>query len=431
MLKLKRLTIERYRNVLPGTELRFDDGLNLIMGQNASGKTTLLDLLSAVCRSAFEGIAHEEFVLDYEIRSERFVVSASVSHLRVHSGDGGEIFGAGPRWVDSYEVVIDDCVADEQLTIRSRGSAPHTSSTSLGVEGSVVSSSIDLIMGWSFIAATLSGRGGDWAVLRNELITTFASTFRFDESLGCFSAMTGRSASLVGAAVVPVARAGLVEQRDTRGGTSTTTGAFVPVVLAHALHRSFRSSTSSSKRVDLGGDERAMMVEFARMLGVEDVSITPNLLEHRVTESSRSFQVEGFTFEITRADGTVVHHDRLSYGQKRLLAFCYYLECNPLAVIADELVNGLHHRWIDASMTALEKRQAFLTSQNPLLFDYVEFDSIERVRSSFITCTLEVVDGREQMVWRNMSEQEARIFFDAYEVGIEHVGDILITRGLW
>ena len=100
-------------------------------------------------------------------------------------------------------------------------------------------------------------------------------------------------------------------------------------------------------------------------------------------------------------------------------------------MIADELVNGLHHRWIDAAMTAMKGRQAFLTSQNPLLFDYVEFDSIERVRSSFVTCQLKLVEGREQMVWRNMTEQEARVFFEAYEVGIEHVGDILITRGLW
>jgi hypothetical protein len=30
-----------------------------------------------------------------------------------------------------------------------------------------------------------------------------------------------------------------------------------------------------------------------------------------------------------------------------------------------------------------------------------------------------------------MSHQDATIFFEAYEVGIEHVGDILITRGLW
>jgi hypothetical protein len=150
-----------------------------------------------------------------------------------------------------------------------------------------------------------------------------------------------------------------------------------------------------------------------------------------VTTGDRSFHVQGFTFEITRADGTTIHHDRLSYGQKRLLSFFYYLECNPQVVIADELVNGLHHRWIDACMEAMAGRQAFLTSQNPLLFDYVTFDSIEQVESSFITCKLELVDGHEQMIWQNMTPEEARIFYEGYEVGIEHVGDILITRGLW
>ena len=52
-VKLKHLKIHQYRNVRPGTELRFDDGINLVLGQNASGKTTLLSLLSAVSRSTF------------------------------------------------------------------------------------------------------------------------------------------------------------------------------------------------------------------------------------------------------------------------------------------------------------------------------------------------------------------------------------------
>ena len=104
---------------------------------------------------------------------------------------------------------------------------------------------------------------------------------------------------------------------------------------------------------------------------------------------------------------------------------------NPSIVIADELVNGLHHSWIKACMEAIDERQAFLTSQNPLLFEYVEFDSIEQVQSRFITCKSELVDGAEQLVWQNMSERDARNFFESYQVGIESPGDILMTRGLW
>lgn len=432
MFKLKRLRIEEYRNVKPGTELRFDDGLNLILGQNASGKTTLLALLSAVCRSAFDGIADEEFVLEYELRSERFTVTAKVAHRRAEPSDPDGVFGAKPRWKDDYEVLIDDGQEEARtLIVSSLAPRPGSMRRSEGPEPVIMTSSVDLIMDWSFIAGALSDRGPQWQGLRSDLLHTFAFSYRFDESLDCFSAMTGRSPALVGAAAPPVTHAGLVEHRDFRGGTSSGTGAFVPHALALALQQGFRAATSGRRAIDLGGAEQDLGRRLALILDVTDVSITPNVLEYRVKDGERSFSVEGFTFEITRPDGTTIHHDRLSYGQKRLLSFLYYLECNPYVVIADELVNGLHHRWIDACMTAMAGRQAFLTSQNPLLFDYVTFDSVERVQSSFITCSLELVEGREQLVWRNMSPQAAKIFFDAYEVGIEHVGDILITRGLW
>ncbi|MFZ6177987.1 AAA family ATPase [Nannocystis pusilla] len=85
MVKLKRLKILKYRNVKPGTELHFDDGVNLILGQNASGKTTLLALLSVVTRSSFEGIKDEDFELEY-----------------------AEAVLAPSLWEDSYRIHIKD-----------------------------------------------------------------------------------------------------------------------------------------------------------------------------------------------------------------------------------------------------------------------------------------------------------------------------------
>jgi len=121
----------------------------------------------------------------------------------------------------------------------------------------------------------------------------------------------------------------------------------------------------------------------------------------------------------------------LSYGQKRLVTFFYYLACNPHIIIADELVNGLHHRWITASIEAIGSRQAFLTSQNPLLLDYIPITSEEEVLRSFVLCRGEPRGGRPGWIWENMNEDDARELFQAYEVGIEHVSEILQSRGLW
>lgn len=431
MFKLKRLTIHHYRNVKPGTGLRFDDGFNLILGQNASGKTTLLALLSVVCRSTFDDIADEEFALEYELRSERFTVTTNVAHRRAEPSIVDHVFGPGPRWEDDWEIVLDDRVSGTQTTIvPSAKLAGEATTASQGAIGrSIVASSVEPISEWSFIAEAMVRLDGGWVARGVELSRTFLNAYRFDESLDCFMAMTGHPTDLAGVAAPSPAHAAVTEHHDAPGKL-VLEDVFVPEALAGTLHQ-LLTADAGRRALDFGGAERDLAKELAQRLDVEAVAILPNLQEHRVTSSERSFRLQGFTFEVTRADGTTIHHDRLSYGQKRLLSFLYYLECNPHVVIADELVNGLHHRWIDACMEAMAGRQAFLTSQNPLLFDYVDFDSVEQVASSFIACKVELVDGREQLGWQNMSAQDATIFFEAYEVGIEHVGDILITRGLW
>jgi ABC-type molybdenum transport system ATPase subunit/photorepair protein PhrA len=97
-------------------------------------------------------------------------------------------------------------------------------------------------------------------------------------------------------------------------------------------------------------------------------------------------KIRNIAFRFWWERGDFITYKRLSYGQKRLLTFFYYLASNPRFVVADELVNGLHYHWIAASVEAIGERQAFLTSQNPLLFDYLPLTSPEEVRSSFVLC---------------------------------------------
>jgi hypothetical protein len=48
-----------------------------------------------------------------------------------------------------------------------------------------------------------------------------------------------------------------------------------------------------------------------------------------------------------------------------------------------------------------------------------------------VICDLQESDGRERMLWRNLTPDEAAEFFNAYEVGIQHVSEILRDKGLW
>ncbi len=415
MVKLKRLKINQYRNVRPGTELRFDDGVNLVLGQNGSGKTTLLALLSAVCRSTFTELSDEAFDLEFELSCEEHSVVAQVRHQRrpPETSGGGQLPGL---WNDDYRV-----------SITNRGSRRTVEFVSDAPSGSQRRGRTPLMMEWSFIAAVLADSDTELTSLRGELFVA-ARAFRFDESLECFAAATGRESMLRSPATPPPALAASIEKRDSSGGVSETDGDYVPADLSNALAKSFKSQ---GRGPELDGAERPLADQICNVLGATSVAIVPNVRARQFTTHQRSYRVEGFTFDVTRKDGSMIHHDRLSYGQKRLLAFFYYLAQNPSIVIADELVNGLHHRWIAACMEAIGSRQAFLTSQNPLLFEHITFDSIDQVQTRFITCAATVIDGAEHLSWQNMPREDAIRFFRGYKAQIESVGDILINRGLW
>jgi len=411
MVKLKRLKIHQYRNVRPGTELHFDDGVNLVLGQNGAGKTTLLGLISAASRSAFIELANEEFEIEYDLQCDDNFIRAKASHRRQPNPVAPGMFPVEHLWSDDYSIEISDATGQPLHSLAFNNPSESTSR-----------STTPLMLGWSFIVAALMGRVDSFfGVIRD--LSSGASAFRFDESLDCFAAATGRPPVLESPALPKPAR---LAWREKPVSIEVT---YVPEPLGlKILNEFFRTG---ERPASLGGADEDFAKRVAQILRVSEVSLEPNVQSWQNTKGEKSLLIEGFTFWVTRVDGTRIHHDLLSYGQKRLLAFFFYLAQNPSIVIADELVNGLHHRWIEACMAAIGERQAFLTSQNPLLFEYVRFESIEQVQSAFITCKTEIIDGAEQLVWQNMPREDAISFFRGYEADIESVGDILINRGLW
>jgi hypothetical protein len=164
---------------------------------------------------------------------------------------------------------------------------------------------------------------------------------------------------------------------------------------------------------------------------IKDISMSLSVEGSRQEPDGLWWSFGRAEFLFSRARGVVFNHNALSYGQKRLLAFLYYLDANPKFVVADELVNGMHHDWIRASVDEIGERQAFLTSQNPLLLDYLPLESVEQIHKSFVQCRTEVVDGEPQIVWSNLATEDAAELFADYKVGIQPVGEILRARDLW
>jgi ABC-type multidrug transport system ATPase subunit len=159
----------------------------------------------------------------------------------------------------------------------------------------------------------------------------------------------------------------------------------------------------------------------------EQAHIAAELDEKRPENDWEMITLSPLRFAIKRNDA-LLNHRHLSFGQRRLLAFLHYHDSNPSLIIADELVNGMHHEWISECLKLMRDSQAFLSSQNPLLFDFMTFESAEEVANRFIICEL---DEQHRFVWRNMSEPDAHEFYELHKAGLQHASEILRTRGYW
>lgn len=428
-VKLKHLKIHQYRNVRPGTELRFDDGINLVLGQNGSGKTTLLGLISYAVSSDLAPLEGEEFDLEYELTDGRF--SASV---RIHNAPTRDDRGD----VENFEYSVELFGEEGSLCIIE--GSPAGTKFLLGGTSYQLPPASPFRFGFvlhSVSATALSPQIQRTSPIRAAETALFEERVpRFDESLDNFLAMTGRAPVSQTSGSPSLAQ---LTVSTTRGTAWRRRCIFAPPALvdlvppAHGSPGGELSLTTSSTEQTAERDGLQFLIAVGRLLDLPRVGWRPQI--SRMTTPTHGdlhiFEVEGFSFTFTRHNGSTINHDLLSYGQKRLLAFFYYIAATKHFVIADELVNGLHHRWIAACMEAIGDRQAFLTSQNPLLFEHVNFESIEQVQACFITCKSKLIDGAEQLVWQNMSQEHARSFFEAYQTGIESPGDILMIRGMW
>jgi energy-coupling factor transporter ATP-binding protein EcfA2 len=441
MVKLKRLKIEKFRNVKPGTELLFRDSLNVLLGRNGTGKTTLLNLIVQLLSWDFSSMLGEAFALEYELESPDAELKVRVrNEVRSEPSWGGtrpprlialDTLFRGSQ-VERYEASGEIEVslprrgkfllsfAGSKLWMDWRDGTPpvgieHTAPL-VGAE--TLFNLATAIGGQYYGSGDIVGASVDpWLVALGPMAGALKIR-RFDESLGFLESITNSTNSFSTRVV-----------GEKRYVTVALQGG--PQVIARRLNQMLEAAPESDEvRIDAEEHDASFLLRVVELLEFKSAQVRLQRTE-RISSPREEFVFGGIRFDFTRRDDSVINHALLSYGQKRLLAFYYYLASNPDCVVADELVNGMHHEWIEACLEELAQRQAFLTSQNPLLLDYLSFESAEEVRSSFVLCRTELQEGREQMVWENMTASDAEGFFNAYQVAIQHVSELLRTRGLW
>ncbi len=383
MKHLLEFEVRSFRNVRP-TKLEFRPGINVVLGKNAAGKTTLLNVLA-------EGL--NLFALPVEERSTRAVLGNGSARLErettIAAARDSDLLSRQRSFsvAERFEAKLDHgsftaLLSDEQLELdgqkKPAGKPPLLS-----------------------LFAELGSRSEPLVGEFFQLATTEVQ--RLDESLEYFDSLLAFS------------------QTRVAGTAEPSMGSVLPMGLRDFLVQHDASVGPFFTARFLGKSAAAMGFDSAQgRIDVESKS-TAGKVETRLTNLR-------FAFASGRDSFT---HSSLSYGQKRLLSFFAISDACPEVLIADELVNGLHHEWIRACIDEVGDRQAFLTSQNPLLLDYLEFESAEDVQRGFVLCSRETTGEATQLVWRNPTTAEATEFFAAYETGIQTVSEILIAKGFW
>ena len=421
MLQLTWLKIHKFRNVKPGTELHFGPKFNVLLGKNASGKTTLLDLIAAILNDRLWRYETEEGQ-DYQIEY-REISQSHIFHT-VHSSLSQEDqFALGQLPLElgvterraklrNWSLQVTDFQSNPVFHCSVRGSS---GSCHFGA-GEDRDITVDDASKWSMINAFLSGMVHATSDEEKNLIQLlmviaffqmmYHSAPRFDEALGAFNRL-----KLAG---------------PTIGGSPNSY--YFPLELTNILTKHLKANSEEySSPFDFS--DVPVLARVLPLLGFVKGELSLQLDKRTSNNGENVYEFEGVNLVFGRTSGDLIRGDLLSFGQKRLLSFYWYLAVRgEYPVVADELANGLHHEWIAACVNELAGRQSFLASQNPLLLDYLPAGAAE---STLIHCSTESSNGHGSMVWRNFSEDEQRRLDEACAVGIQLVSEILKSQGLW
>lgn len=430
MLKLHRLKITRFRSVRP-CELLFHDGLNVLLGKNGSGKTTLLRLLADLYSTPLTSILPgEEFDLEVEFHFSVGSVTTRIQRMLAFQDVPSGLSAAEGGGSSVYEVDLQ--IAFGPFQVQAKKSAQEPGFLVTRNENLMNwSLSLDAINILSLLQVFISGAPPFSldAELRKKLydedLLVATLPFRFDESLEALELIRKKRI-----------RFNVAPHRLGAGQKIFINLAEGPRPRGYLEQfETLINADPTAERIVMDEQKLKFLARFIKLTGLQSARMISERIEKKVLDGAFGEMTQNIFsnlhFSFTRRDGSEFPQEQLSYGQKRLLTFLYCQSAIPQVMIADELVNGLHHDWIETCVELLRDRQSFLSSQNPLLLDHLWFESRDEIQKTFILCSAEQEEDRDLLTWKNTSPEEAEVVYRAYQTGVQHVSEILHSQGLW
>lgn len=431
MPRINHLKIRKFGNVAPGTELRFDPRGVVLLGRNGTGKTTLLELLTSVCKCDPGWVTKDDYNIEFSISCMNDVelnVNVQAKSEKLHTSSASErsssvesvsMFSTRQlqhtrHQICKMEAVVSSSDSDHRATVE----IDDTEIKYTYSDGEQFTFRTPN-KGWAALGLGAFQRRSEVAFWKayQDLVLLARNIRRFDEGLLYFYKLTERAEDTANIEAIQI------EEYETLDFEAK----LISNNCARLLLEDFQADIDRSTSGSVDSTQLEYLDLFCQLAGFKRAKIGIDLDERQRDKDMEMIRLSPLRFSVER-NGSVLHHHHLSFGQRRLLAFLHYHDSTPSLVIADELVNGMHHEWIAECLKLMRDSQAFLSSQNPLLFDFLTFESAEEVANRFILCDL---DEQHRFVWRNMSESEATEFYELHKQGLQHASEILRTRGYW
>jgi energy-coupling factor transporter ATP-binding protein EcfA2 len=426
---LERLKINKFRSVEPGTELHFSDGLHVVLGKNATGKSTLLDLIAAALDLNFDHprFREEEIDLEFVLRAGPFEIEAAVK--RVANPER-------PRGAAQNRDASERSILEEgRYTFRAASGLEvtlHLSNDDLprrtvkGVDSAHYG--LDQPLGWRDQSPPLSPQlrliPGQW----------FQGSLKKPLALGT---LLGKDVFSIGGndrclLRVPESDELLlaIEADDFEiclGQSLRSCPSLLP-------EKIFKTLPNDGSPLNISFADEPILAAFVTEMGFDEARmfLGPPRVEQRY--GSETFVYSSPTFTFYRNGHMVRRGDQLSYGQRRLFALGWYLICNREVAILDEPSNGLHESWVDFLVSQLGNRQVFLTSQNRETLDMLPFRTEAELSHAFVLCEsrAQPSGGEPTLHWRGLRDDESALMMKAFRASrVDLVTDLLRGLNLW
>lgn len=391
---------------------RFDRGINIILGKNGVGKTTLLEVLARCLSWDFTPWADRVFDVEY-----RYELGEWFWNVRVKNERNGAREDGRPKFRSTIELHA----RFEEFELRIEVTDRKLRRSINGQQ-----SEFDYEMGLYTFFVLAAGVDDPWANTVGVIMAPCGAgrnLVRFDEGLDVFRSLVFQDSD---ARKVRMQFGG--ESAPWREGAPRLLGDHLwnELPTAPAIARSREEPVrASAKQLKIPPSvlESLNVVELDASFGRPEIERKGSITEVRLSS---------LAFFMKRKNGDILKHTSWSWGQKRLVAFALYLAANPDYVVADELVNGMHHEWIELCLREIGDRQCFFTSQNPILVDFIELRSVQQVSDAFVLCHAEEAsDGGVVRTLRNLTTAEAQRLWDARSVGLQSTSEIMRFNGWW